>query len=298
MPRSTLSRRSLLQTTTGAALAAPIALAVPETTEAHAAPATPVLGPERRLAGILAVTDESPVPTTLHPATGCRLDLAIATDGRATLTVGHFDGTPGAALALPADVARELDRQLFDVERASERRIREKRAAGYLDCPMCDAGRYPCRADLCDEHHLVHPSAITRHLGPWFGAREVRAELHRVPPAWGAAAEASPYWVGGYAERLAGTSEDGRVEGVEIRLHGLGWGALPTDPGDCPWGPSIDLWPRDGTHHVPGTDLPIEWCAFLPGDPVHGGADTIAEAVDQAVASIERRLGGGLAVAA
>lgn len=88
------------------------------------------------------------------------------------------------------------------------------------------------------------------------------------------------------------TLEDGRLEGIEIQLHGLGWGKRYTPPGDLPDGPTIDLWPTHGTHHHPiDPDYPVEWCAHLPGDPVHGATDTIAEALDQAVASIERRLG-------
>lgn len=299
MPRNTLSRRSMLQMTSGAALAAPLALVPAGAVVADAAAPDRTLAPQpvRRIAGVLVAFDESPAPSTLHPSTGCKLTIDIAEDGGSVLTLGHYDGTPDATIALPDDVARELDRVLFYVERDSERRIREKREVGWIDCPLCSS-RYPCRDKVCDEDRLVHPDSITRHLGPWLTEREVRAELHRVPAGWGAVELPSPYWVGDYVERLAGTSEDGRIETIEVQLHGLGWGTYPVDEGDLPDGPSITLWPRDGTHHHPETDLPIEWCAYLVGDPVHGGADTVGEALDQAVASIERRLADPLAVSA
>jgi len=54
-----------------------------------------------------------------------------------------------------------------------------------------------------------------------------------------------------------------------------------------------------GTHHHPiDPDYPVEWCAYLPGDPVHGACDTIGEALDLAVASIAGRLGERLPLAA
>ena len=300
MPRNTLSRRAMLQLTTGAAIAAPLALVPTDTVSIDRTLATAVAsGPVRQITGTLIVFDESPVPSTLHPSTGRTIALDIAEGGESVLTVGHFDGMPDVTIALPADVARELDRVLFHLERVSERRIRENRAAGWIDCPMCRAGRYPCRARLCDEYHLVHPSAVTRHLGPWFTARDVTAELHRIPPAWGAVVAPSPYWAGTDAERLSGSSEDGRVEMVEIQLHGLGWGAGFTPEGDHPDGPSITLWPTHGTHHHPvDPDHSVEWCASLPDDPVHGACDTIGEALDMAVASIAGRVGDGLALAA
>jgi len=75
------------------------------------------------------------------------------------------------------------------------------------------------------------------------------------------------------------------------QLHGLGWGAAYAPPGDPPDGPEIDLCPTHGTHHHPiDPDHPVEWCAYLPGDPDHGACDTIGEALDLAVASIAGRL--------
>ena len=297
MPRNTLSRRSMLQLTTGAALAAPLALmpadaAVADVAAPDRTPAlTTTAGPFRRLDGVLVISDESPDPSPFRRVSSCKIEVDLDEDGRGSLTICFFGSSDVLTIPLPADVAREFDRVLFHVELAAERRIRERRAAGYVDCPVCRAGRYLCRANLCDEHHLVHPSAISAHLGPWFTAQNVAAELHRVPAAWGAKAVPSPYWVGTDAERLSGTSEDGRVEMVEIQLHGLGWGAGFTPEGDHPDGPTIDLWPTHGTHHHPiDPDSPVEWCAYLPGDPVHGACDTIGEALDRAVASIAGRL--------
>lgn len=296
MPRS-LDRRNLLKLTTGAALVAPTTLQGLTAAGRSVTSDAERSGPARRLHMHLFAFDESPVPGPFQRDTGCELDLEIAEDGGARLTVTHPDRRPDDTLPLPSDLARELDRLLFGVETDWHRRRREKREAGMIACPFDHYGGR-CEARLCDEDRLVFPSAITAHLGPWITAEEVRRELRRIPAEWGPVVDSYGYWVERYAERLAGTSEDGRIEGVEIQLHGLGWGTYPVDdPTDLPWGPSIDLWPREGTHHIPDTDLAVEWCAFLPGDPVHGGADTVAEAIDQAVASLRGRL-ASLAVAA
>lgn len=300
MPRNALTRRAMLQMTTGAAIAAPLALTAPDTVAHRLTPADTVahLGPVRRIEGTLIVSDRSAVPSPIRPSSCSQISLEIGQDGRGVLSLSYFDGTPDDVVPLPAETARALDRALFGGEREGERQRREKREAGWIDCPLYHyKGR--CHPGLCDEDGLIHPSTVSRHLGPWFTARDVAAELHRVPAAWGPVVDSYGYWYGPVAERLRGTSEDGRVESVILQLHGLGWGAEYTPEGDEPDGPTIDLWPTHGTHHHPiDPDHPVEWCAYLPGDPVHGACDTIGEALDQAVASLAGRLASLIVAAA
>lgn len=172
---------------------------------------------------------------------------------------------------------------------------------GWVRCPLYHYPVDRCTQGLCDESGLVHPAAITARLGPWITLQAAQAELDRIPAAWGAEVVTTPYWSVADAALLSGTSEDGRLEGLEIRLRGIGWGRSYTTPGDLPDGPTIDLWPTNASHHMPvdvDPDRPVEWCAHLPGDSVHGSVDTVAEALDLAVASITGRLGNGLARAA
>ena len=87
-----------------------------------------------------------------------------------------------------------------------------------------------------------------------------------------------------------GTTEDGRIDGIEIQLHGLGWGTQYIQPGSLPDGPTIDLWSTNASDHMPiDPDYPVEWCAHLPGASVHGATATVAEALDLAVASLAGR---------
>ena len=100
-----------------------------------------------------------------------------------------------------------------------------------------------------------------------------------------------PYHGERVVEALGSFPEAGRLHDVEIRLHGLGWGQVPVPEGDCPDGPSITLY-------VDQDDEGIGWCGYLTGDPEHGNAVDVPVAIDHAVTSIERRLGGGMALAA
>ena len=145
MPRDTLSRRAMLQMTTGAALAAPLALMPPGAVVADAAapdrtpaPVIPT-GPTRYLEGIVSIADRSEARSPFHRDASSKITIDIAADGRGALTLSHFDGPPDQVVAMPAEFARELDDALFYQETATDQRIREKREAGYVDCPMCGA---------------------------------------------------------------------------------------------------------------------------------------------------------------
>jgi len=223
----------MLQMTTGAALAAPLALmpagaavadaAAPDRTPAPVIPA----GPARRLEGVLSLIDTSDTPSPIHSSTACRIVLDIVADGRGVLTLSHWDRTPDGVVLLPADVARELDRVLFHVEGESERRIRELRAAGYVDCTVCDRGRLFRDCPVCDDDHLARPAAIAGFRFPWLTAAEVAPHLGRLPRSWRVTAGDSRQWeterhIPAKHRHLIGTMEARRNLCVEIELPGAG----------------------------------------------------------------------------
>lgn len=227
-----ISRRSMIQMTTGAAIAAPLALmpagavvadvAAPDRTPAPEIPA----GPARRLEGVLSLIDKSATPSPFRDRTAAEITLDIVADGRGVLTLSHWDRTPDQVVLLPADVARELDRALFHVEGESERRIREKREAGYVDCTVCDRGRLFRDCPVCDDDHLARPAAIAGFRFPWLTAAEVESHLGRLPRSWRATAsaveEGTPGWRRQFRPETVGTIEQVRVRCVEIELPGVG----------------------------------------------------------------------------
>jgi len=275
-----MNRRAMLQMTTGAALAAPIALmpagavaadaAAPDRTPAPEIPA----GPVRRLEGVLSLIDTSVAPSPFRERTAAEITLDIVADGRGVLTLSHPDRTPDQVVLLPADVARELDRVLFHVEGESERRIREKRAAGYVDCTFCDRGRLFRDCPVCDDDHLARPSAIAGFRFPWLTAAEVAPHLGRLPRSWratvSAVAEGTPGWRRQFRPETIGTIEQVRVRCVEIELPGAGSADPATiylrrgEAGGVTW------WTAVGEHH----DMQNPEVATIPEALVLAAAST------------------------
>ena len=159
--------------TTGAAIAAPIALLPMEAVVADAAaqdrtPESEIpAGPVRHLAGTILLHDESDTPSPFRQISVADITIGIVPDGRGVFTIRNPDRGPDRVVLFPADVARELDRVLFHVEGESERRIREKRAAGYVDCTVCNRGRLFRDCRVCDDDHLARPAAIAGFRFPW-----------------------------------------------------------------------------------------------------------------------------------
>jgi len=132
----------MLQMTTGAMIAPPLALTTSEVVAHHVGAVDPnipdmLVGPFRRLEGRVIVWDKSATPPPFHGEALPAITLDIAHDGRGVLTVAHSLGTPDVVVLLPAETGRALNHALFVFELDHDRRIRLKREAGYVDCTFC-----------------------------------------------------------------------------------------------------------------------------------------------------------------